>query len=144
MSDDQYSSMTQPTEPRAEVTREMMTRAADLLARFYLVDFNGNDVVGLRHGICGDSAIRDFVLQVEAIRNAAEAANRDEVERLPRLDEGLIEAALFAHYGKNAGHIDGVDLTVNGRNWTFRQGFKRMWAGIRKELKRRAATGEAQ
>lgn len=60
-------------------------------------------------------------------------------EALPRLDEGLIYAALHGHYGKNAGNIDGIDLTANGYNWSFRNGFKRMWAGVRAELMRRAA-----
>ena len=58
---------------------------------------------------------------------------------LPRLDEGLIIAALHGHYGKTHLGIDGVDLTANDRNWSFREGFKRMWAGVRAELKRRAA-----
>lgn len=62
-------------------------------------------------------------------------------EALPRLDAGLIEAALVGHYGKSALSlgIDGVDLTVDDNNWTFRDGFKRMWAGVRRELNRRAA-----
>ena len=64
-----------------------------------------------------------------------------DVGMLPRLDDGLIEAAMLAHYGKWSSKlgINGVDLTANDTNWTFRDGFKRMWAGVRKELKRRAA-----
>lgn len=64
------------------------------------------------------------------------------VKTLPKLDDGLIRAALEAHYGKKAVRelgIMGVDLTVGDVNWPFRDGFRRMWAGIRKELKRRAA-----
>ena len=34
-----------------------------------------------------------------------------------------------ARDGKGEIEIDGIDLTVNGANWTFRQGFTRMWAG---------------
>lgn len=62
---------------------------------------------------------------------------------LPRLDEGLIEAAYRAHYGQ-AGNPTGTDLTVNGRNWTFAEGFRRMWSGVRKEIKRRAASSHSQ
>jgi hypothetical protein len=58
---------------------------------------------------------------------------------LPRLDEGLIIAAMQGHYGKSAVNVDGVDLTVNGYNWSFREGFKRMWAGVRAELRARQA-----
>lgn len=65
-------------------------------------------------------------------------------EALPRLDEGLIEAALVAHYGKSAGNIDGVCLTVNGRDWSFREGFKRMWAGVRAELRARQALSRGE
>lgn len=67
-------------------------------------------------------------------------------EALPRLDDGLIEAAMLAHYGKWASNlgINGVDLTANDANWTFRDGFKRMWAGVRKELNRRAALKGAE
>ena len=59
-------------------------------------------------------------------------------EAMPRLDTGMVEAAMRAHYGKDALGITGVDLTAHGVNWTFEQGFRRMWAGVRKELKRRA------
>jgi Lar family restriction alleviation protein len=69
----------------------------------------------------------------------ARQSGEGEREALPRLDEGLIIAALHGHYGKSATNIDGIDLTVNGYNWSFREGFKRMWAGVRKELNRRAA-----
>ena len=70
------------------------------------------------------------------------AQPRDDVrEALPRLDDGLIEAAMIGHYGKRSleSTIDGVSLTSNNVNWSFRSGFKRMWAGVRKELKRRNA-----
>jgi hypothetical protein len=63
---------------------------------------------------------------------------------LPKLDTGLIEAAMRGHYGAEAGSIDGLDLTANDRNWTFREGFTRMWAGVRAELKRRAALSETR
>ena len=81
-----------------------------------------------------------------AIMKAASAlsAPQGEVERgtLPRLDEGLIIAAMRGHYGSKADSIDGLDLTVDDVNWTFRDGFTRMWAGVRKELKRRAALAQ--
>lgn len=58
---------------------------------------------------------------------------------LPRLDDGLIEAALIGHYGKRHLGIDGTGMTVRGYDYSFRRGFKRMWSGVRKELKRRAS-----
>lgn len=77
-------------------------------------------------------------------RTASEQPASGEVA-LPRLDSGLIEAAMRAHYGENASGIDGVDLTANDRNWSFREGFTRMWGGVRAELKHRAlsTTSEA-
>lgn len=81
-----------------------------------------------------------------ALATPPPSPDRQDVERLPRLDEGLIEAAMLAHYGKSAvaQGIDGVDLTVNDHNWSFRDGFKRMWSGVRKELDRRAALREGE
>lgn len=61
---------------------------------------------------------------------------------LPRLDAGLIEAAMMGHYGRGNSNIDGVCLTVNDRDWSFRESFKRMWAGVRSELKRRDPTNQ--
>lgn len=70
---------------------------------------------------------------------------REVGEKLPRLTEAMIQAACDGHYGKGY-NIDGVDLSVNGRNWSFREGFQRMWAGIRKQQRALSATsvGEAQ
>lgn len=89
--------------------------------------------------IGGYLALRDY-----PIGSASPPTSGEEMrlrEALPRLDDGLIEAAMLAHYGKRASNlgINGVDLTANDTNWTFRDGFKRMWAGVRKELNRRAA-----
>lgn len=77
---------------------------------------------------------------------AALSAPQGEVERgtLPRLDEGLIIAAMRGHYGSKADSIDGLDLTADDVNWSFRDGFTRMWAGVRKELKRRAALAQPE
>lgn len=72
-------------------------------------------------------------------------AERARTDKLPRLDDGLITAALEGHYGKEGTAIgaEGVDLTARDTNWTFRQGFTRMWAGVRKEIKRREAQGQS-
>lgn len=77
---------------------------------------------------------------------AALSAPQGEVERgtLPRLDEGLIIAAMRGHYGSKADSIDGLDLTADDVNWSFRDGFTRMWDGVRKELKRRAALAQPE
>lgn len=48
----------------------------------------------------------------------------------PRLTDAMIRAACEAHYGST--NVDGVDLTANDHNWSFRDGFKRMWHGARK------------
>lgn len=50
----------------------------------------------------------------------------------PNLTEAMIIAACEAHYGKGNTHIDGIDLTADGINYTFRDGFKRMWEGAKK------------
>lgn len=64
-------------------------------------------------------------------------------EAMPRLDDGMILAACEAHYGKRRvdenGGIRGISMTVDGADYDFQQAFRRMWAGVRKELKSRAA-----
>lgn len=57
--------------------------------------------------------------------------------RLPKLTDKMIEAALVGHYGKKAleGGIYGVDLASDGRDYTFAQGFRRMWRGINTAMK---------
>lgn len=84
---------------------------------------------------------RDMILACRtALASIPDARQSDsgEVERLPRLDDGLIEAAMRGHYGKAASNIIGLNLTAQGIDWSFRDGFKRMWAGVRKELRARA------
>ncbi|SEQ89760.1 Protein of unknown function [Azotobacter beijerinckii] len=50
-----------------------------------------------------------------------------------KLTPAMIEAALAAHYGarrlRQAGGPGGVDMTVNGVNYSGTQAMKRMWAG---------------
>ena len=72
-------------------------------------------------------------------------AQASEVERLPRLTRAMIAAACAGHFGKRATDqlgIEGIDLTADGRNWTFEQGFRRMWRGIAKHLATHPSTGE--
>lgn len=51
-------------------------------------------------------------------------------EAMPRLTEKMMRAACQAHFGSD--NIDGIDITVHGRNWSFRDAFKRMWSAARK------------
>lgn len=48
----------------SDFTQEQLNRAADIAEKFVQADFNGNDIAGLRNGICADSAIEDFVREV--------------------------------------------------------------------------------
>jgi hypothetical protein len=54
----------------------------------------------------------------------------------PRLNDAIITAAAKAHFGKDCPNIDGLDLTAHETNWTFRQGFTRMWNGAWREIAR--------
>lgn len=53
-----------------------------------------------------------------------------------RLPDGPVNAALVGHYGKRLGElgVNGVDLTVNDKNWTFNEGFRRMWRAALRAL----------
>lgn len=78
-----------------------------------------------------------------ALRANAPEADEATVERvkLPRLSEKMIRAACKAHYGED--NIDGIDLTANGCNYTFRDGFKRMWKGVATALRANAIEAQA-
>lgn len=58
--------------------------------------------------------------------------------RLPRLTQALICAAAEGHYGKHrvakSGGPKGIAMTVDGRDWSFDQAFKRMWKGLASAL----------
>ena len=66
----------------------------------------------------------------DEITPAGAAMPDDAVERgkWPRLTEAMIMAACKAHYGSD--NIDGISMTVDGRNYSFRQAFRRMWKGV--------------
>lgn len=58
----------------------------------------------------------------------------------PRLNDAIIHAAAIGHYGKKrVGKltIDGIDLTVDNREYSFRHGFTRMWHAAWAEIERR-------
>lgn len=61
---------------------------------------------------------------------AAWHGRADGMGKWPKLTGAMIEAACKAHYGTE--NADGVTLTVNDRDWSFREAFKRMWKGARK------------
>ena len=72
----------------------------------------------------------------------AQAAQVDLVAKLPRLTEAMIIAACKAHYGSKIVDqlgIDGIDLATEAREYTFRDGFKRMWSGVRAVIRAEAA-----
>lgn len=48
--------------------------------------------------------------------------------KLPRLTERMMRAACKAHFGDD--NIDGINLTADGVDWSFRDAFKRMWKGL--------------
>lgn len=59
--------------------------------------------------------------------------------RKPRLTTQIIEAAAVGHYGKKGKRwvsIEGLDLTVDGINWSFRDAFTRMWHAAWAEIER--------
>jgi len=97
-----------------------------------------------------EAVLSAFSLCENTIRNLPaptpeQPAQASEVERLPRLTRAMIAAACAGHFGKRATDqlgIEGIDLTADGRNWTFEQGFRRMWRGIAKHLATHPSTGE--
>lgn len=72
-----------------KVTQAQMNFAADVVEKFILADFGGNDVAGLRNGIMADSAIEDFVRTVNRLAST-EAADAWSVTG------GLIVKAMWA------------------------------------------------
>lgn len=58
----------------AEFTQDQLNKAADIADKFIMADFGGNDVAGLRNGICADSAIEDFVREVTRPAPKADSA----------------------------------------------------------------------
>lgn len=70
----------------------------------------------------------------------AEAAK---VLQQTRVKDEHIEAAMIAHYGKRSAEltIHGVDLTSNSKNWTFKDGFKRMLKGYLRALTKDGEAG---
>jgi hypothetical protein len=93
-----------------------------------------NDHAGLMERLlnvanqCGPRS-REIVLEAaDALQ--AHASPRE----FPKLTDAMIEAACEAHYGKRnarkAGGADGIDMTADGNNWSFRQALKRMWPAI--------------
>ena len=78
--------------------------------------------------LCPDCA-KDFAALQSALQMTPEQAAR--VLLNSRLSRKAVYAALIGHYGKRAEAIGikGVDLTSNGKNWTFDDGFRRMWRG---------------
>jgi hypothetical protein len=85
---------------------------------------------------------QDLVLEDHDWRRiiaALAATNAEQVKgKLPRLTKSMMIAACKAHYGDD--NIDGISMTVDGVDHSFRQAFKRMWSGIRAALK---ANGDA-
>lgn len=83
----------------------------------------------------------------DSLREAATAlaAQAEEIERLrgeieqlrkprmPRLTAPMIEEAKVAHYGEAARNLE-VGLVADSVDWTFEQGFRRMWNGCKSAL----------
>lgn len=69
---------------------------------------------------------------------AENAKNSDGMreEKWPKLTPAMIEAAAEAHYGKllarASGGADGIDMTVNSRNWSFADAMRRMWPAMKR------------
>lgn len=88
--------------------------------------------------ITSDIAINAEMAE-EALTTQAKAQEPDHIPdagkmvALPRLTERLVKAACMAHYGTD--NIHGIDMTASGENFSFDEGFRRMWAGVRKALK---------
>ena len=102
----------------------------------------GRRCIGCMHDFFPDRA--SSVLSGALIPRPAEpaqAAQVDLVAKLPRLTEAMIIAACKAHYGSKIVDqlgIDGIDLATEAREYTFRDGFKRMWSGVRAVLRANA------
>lgn len=68
----------------------------------------------------------------------AETIAREAYERAawPRLTDAMINAAADAHFGKKrsalVGGPDGISMTVDSTDWTFRQAMRRMWPALKR------------
>jgi Lar family restriction alleviation protein len=78
------------------------------------------EIATLNHGVM------EFARAVTTL--ASRTPNTETVVKAkPRLTDAAIRAACMAHFGTD--NVDGVCVTVNDNDWTFRDAFKRMWHG---------------